>query len=361
MRSNIYILVPAATPTGPVKGAYALANILIERCKVTLVTIKRGNGANARLDPRVHTICLSDHAKSFIGKMTFYRLLLAEAGGKARVASLSMCLSADFLNIFCRKFAFTCSSVRGNLFANYRYDYGIIGLLLAFVHLFSLRWIGRVFAMNRAMAQQILKISYHNSEIVGNFIDEESLNKFTRLKNNTGPYRFIFVGSLMRRKQPILLVTALKELNSRGIAAYVDFIGTGPEQDRILEEVERLELGDFVTFHGFLSAPESLVVKADALVLPSLSEGISRAAMESLYLGVPCVLRDVDGNNELVSNGINGVLFDDERELPGCMLKAAKLSRMRDHRECLLPLAFRQNYAANKYMNIMMESNAEFS
>lgn len=361
MISNVYILVPAATPTGPVKGAYALANALIEQCKVTLVTIKRCNGANARLDPRIHTICLSDHAKSLIGKITFYRLLLSKGGGKARVVSLSMCLSADFFNIFCRKFALTFSSVRGNLFVNYRYDFGIIGIFLAFFHLFSLRWLDRVFAMNRSMAQQIFRISHRNSEIIGNFVDEEPLNKFMSLKKNRGPYRFIFVGSLTRRKQPILLVRALKELNSRGIAAYVEFIGAGPEQGRILNEVKRLELGNFVTFHGFLSAPESIVAKADALVLPSLSEGISRAAMEALYLGIPCVLRDVDGNNELISNGINGVLFVDERELPVYMLKAAKLSRMRHHRECLLPLAFRQHYAATKYMNAMKASNEKLS
>ena len=33
-----------------------------------------------------------------------------------------------------------------------------------------------------------------------------------------------------------------------------------------------------------------------------LSEGTSRAALESLYAGLPCILSDVDGNFELIQS-----------------------------------------------------------
>jgi glycosyltransferase involved in cell wall biosynthesis len=126
---------------------------------------------------------------------------------------------------------------------------------------------------------------------------------------------------------------------------------------KIEEDVRRENFLDYVKLHGFLSNPESIVIKADALVLPSLSEGISRAAMEALYLGIPCVLRDADGNQELVIDGVNGMVFADDLDLPDAMLRAAEISRQKRKRECLLPAGFRQRFAVNKYIELMDMSN----
>lgn len=357
MTKHLFILIPSNTPTGPVKGAYALANALTGQYKVTLVTIRPGCGANAWLDPRVHTICLADSAKSLSVKIARYQSLLQEAGEWLKVASLSMCLSADFINIFCKRYALTCCSVRGNLFINYRHDYGFLGIGLAFLHLFSLRWINRVAAMNHSMARQIRRYSGHTAEVIGNFIDEPRLNRRSLLKNKIDPFVFVFVGSLTSRKQPRLLINALKTLHKRNITAFIEYVGVGPESKKIEEDVRREDLLDYVKLHGFLSNPESIVIKADALVLPSLSEGISRAAMEALYLGIPCVLRDADGNQEVVIDGVNGMVFADDLDLPDAMLRAAEISRQKKKRECLLPASFRQRFAVNKYIELMDMSN----
>ena len=353
MITHLFILIPADTPTGPVKGAYALSNALIGQCKVTLVALRPGCGANAWLDSRVHTICLADFSKNPAEKLTYYRSLLREAGGRSNVASLSLCLSADCINIFCKRNALTFSSVRGNLFINYRHDYGFFGIGLAFFHLFSLRWVDRVVAMNQSMAVQISRYSRHKAIVIGNFIDEKRLNRRAVIKSDVDPFVFVFVGSLTSRKQPRLLVRALHELRQKKITAYVEYVGAGPESRAINEDARSLGLVDFVRQHGFLSNPESVVTNADVLVLPSLSEGISRAALEAMYLGIPCVLRNADGNLELVMDGINGAIFADDLDLPNAMLKAAEISRLNKKRECLLPPGFRQHFAANKYIELL--------
>ena len=97
------------------------------------------------------------------------------------------------------------------------------------------------------------------------------------------------------------------------------------------------------------------MAKSLALVLPSASEGISRAALEALYLGVPCVLRDVDGNRELIRPGHNGALFKKNEELASAILAALAISNrtLGQTRESLLPEIFRQEYAASKYIRLM--------
>jgi hypothetical protein len=115
-------LVPSFHPTGPIKGAFALANALAPKGDVTLVSVKKGDDAQAYLHPQVEMLFLANKARSFRGRLQAYKKLLDKAGGRLKVASISMCFSADLLNVFCSKQAVTCSSVRGNLPANYRLD-----------------------------------------------------------------------------------------------------------------------------------------------------------------------------------------------------------------------------------------------
>jgi glycosyltransferase involved in cell wall biosynthesis len=350
---KIFIIVPALYPTGPIKGAYALANSLVDYCNVTIVTVRSGDGAGAWLDPRVRSVCLAEKTNKFWSKVDCYKSLLRDSGDRKSIVSLSLCLSADFINLFCKAHAFTYCSVRANLFVNYRHDYGILGVALAFLHFFSLRWFDRVIAMNQHMANQIKKYSQRKPDIIGNCIDEDRLKSYISKKSVSDPFTFVFVGSLTRRKQPKLLVNALFELNRRGVAAQLEYIGSGPEKSKIEAEVKRLKLTNYVNFHGFLERPELILNQADAFILPSLSEGISRAAMEALYLGIPCVLRGVDGNLEILEDGLNGAVFNDDQDLPDVMLKAALLSRENVSRKCLLPTAFRQHVVVQRYMDIM--------
>ena len=59
----------------------------------------------------------------------------------------------------------------------------------------------------------------------------------------------------------------------------------------------------------------------DVLVLPSLFEGVPRVVMEACAMGVPCVVTDVKGNREVVSQGRNGFLvpFGDVAALSGAI------------------------------------------
>src|SRR5690606_19682826 len=95
------------------------------------------------------------------------------AGGPP--VSLSFCFSADCTNLMCRDLAFTCSSVRGNLYNAYRDDYGWPGLPLAGLHLLLQRWFHLSLAMTDAMAGQVRRASGARPIIVPNFIDEAFL------------------------------------------------------------------------------------------------------------------------------------------------------------------------------------------
>lgn len=343
MRRRLFVLVPSLTPDGPVKGAIALVNALADDHEVTLASLRHGPGAEASVSPRVRQRCIADQAQGLAASVRLYRQWLADAGGRSEVASLSLCFSADLVNGFCRGQALTCSSVRGNLFVNYRMDYGLRGSALAALHLSMLRRFDRVVAMTPEMAAQVQRYAGRAPAVIGNFIDEAPLESRRCAVRPVGPPRLVFVGSLSSRKQPGLLVEALAARLAQGRQATLDLVGDGPLMPTMAALVERLRIGHAVRMHGFLADPVPVVAAADAFVLPSLSEGVSRAALEALHLGLPCVMRDADGNGALLRTGVNGELFTDNSDLPGAVDRALALAAGRTWpRTSLLPDSMRQ-------------------
>jgi glycosyltransferase involved in cell wall biosynthesis len=349
---TIFILVPAPFPTGPIKGAFALANALAPMRRVVLVFLKEGPGVDAPLHERVEVVSLARTPGGWSGRLAAYRNLLEVSGGRPLVGSISMCLSADLINRFCRSQAITCSSIRSNLLQNYRFDYGWSGVPLALGHLLALHTFDHVVAMTHSMAAQIHTLAALQPKVIGNFVDETALERYRQIHGPvSGPLRFVFVGSLSERKQPALVISAIEKLVDQDIR--LDVLGYGPLSEKLSGIVESKGLRSRVRLHGQVSDPCPIVSIADAFILPSRSEGVSRAALEALYLGVPCVMRDVDGNSELLDTFGSGALFARDDDLVAAMLKAAAYTRGRTGRPNLLPLGFRQDTAARQYLDLL--------
>jgi len=357
---SFFIIVPALNPTGPVKGAIALANGIISDREVVIVSVKKSSEKSTllkELNSRVKHICLNELSSNYLGKIKEYQKILKIAGSREKVASISYCFSADLINLFCKKHSLTCSSLRGDIEVNYRHDYGRISILLTYFHFFILRWFDIVVAMNNSMFQQIKSKSGVEPVIICNFINEIPYKNFPSTLNITKPLSFVFVGTLSSRKKPMLLLKALSKLHNKGEMAILNIIGSGPMFQILELEIERLKLKNYVNLYGFLNNPLKIIVDADVMVLPSLAEGTPRAALEALYFGIPCVLRNTGGNGELISEGKNGALFNHDSELVDAMIRAVTLSQREVERKSLLPENFGQNYAAKQYIEFLECNN----
>ena len=141
-----------------------------------------------------------------------------------------------------------------------------------------------------------------------------------------------------------MLIKAISQLDKKGHDVICNIIGDGNLHDELLNKINELDIGHLINLHGNLVNPFYEISKADIFVLPSLSEGVSRSSMEALYLGIPCILRDIDGNSELVKNGVNGSLFSNENTLSEIMIAMAIESRTKkSYNSSLLPDNFRQS------------------
>ncbi len=108
------------------------------------------------------------------------------------------------------------------------------------------------------------------------------------------------VGALIPRKGQEFVIRALPALPE----AQLLLIGTGPDRDKLHELAFDLGVAERVHFLGSLDHTLLPVVlsAADAMVLPSASEGLANAWVEALACGCPLVISDAGGARELMTS-----------------------------------------------------------
>jgi glycosyltransferase involved in cell wall biosynthesis len=100
--------------------------------------------------------------------------------------------------------------------------------------------------------------------------------------------------------------------------------------------VADLNLGDAVVFAGpkSVAGVRAALARADAFVLSSVSEGMSRAAIEAMAMGLPVITTDVGGMPELVRDGVEGLLVP-PRDPPALADAFSLLARDRARRAAM--------------------------
>jgi glycosyltransferase involved in cell wall biosynthesis len=114
--------------------------------------------------------------------------------------------------------------------------------------------------------------------------------------------RLLCVARLSVEKGHLVLLEAAKILCSEGLGFKLVLAGDGPLRQRLEREVERLGLGDVVTFLGTISQKDvrQEMLLAKALVLPSFAEGLPVVLMESMALRRAVISTYIAGIPELV-------------------------------------------------------------
>ncbi|MCK4304055.1 MAG: glycosyltransferase family 4 protein [Candidatus Eisenbacteria sp.] len=90
----------------------------------------------------------------------------------------------------------------------------------------------------------------------------------------------------------------------------LDIIGSGPLLEHHRKEAELLGLGNRVRFHGFQRNVLDWLAHLDALLMPSLHEGLPYTLLEAMSLGVPIVASRVGGLGEVLQDGETGLLVE---------------------------------------------------
>lgn len=116
------------------------------------------------------------------------------------------------------------------------------------------------------------------------------------------------VGALIPRKGQALVIEALPALP--GVHYWL--AGAGEEEGRYRALAERLGIADRVHLMGPVANADlpTLYRAANAIVMPSVSEGLANAWVEALACGTPIVISDAGGAAELVTSPTAGRIVE---------------------------------------------------
>lgn len=131
-----------------------------------------------------------------------------------------------------------------------------------------------------------------------------NLKKDYNLKEK-GYLSFVSVGTLTKRKNYNELISLFK--NDNKIKLYI--YGEGPEKNQLQKTITDNNLEDRVFLMGFDHNVVDELMNYDCYITISKGEGISRALLESLQIGLPLISSDVSGVDECIKIGINGYIM----------------------------------------------------
>ncbi len=359
MKKSVIIIVPSLKPTSPIKGAFALANIFIKYTNVSIVPLNSSPKSNELIsDPKIKIIKKLKFKnkisiKNFFIFKNFLNLYLKKSHS---YIVISFCLIPDIYTALLKVNAIKIASIRANNIDNYSFSFGILGIPLAILHYLTLNLMDEVIVMHEAMAKQIGRYLLNKQKIkeFPNFIEKSNINYDIPYPSKK-IFKIIFVGWLDPRKDPICLLESIKILKSKGYSISLEFFGEGLLKNKLNKTIEYLGLTKNVFVRGYSKDIKIHLLKSHLMILPSWSEGLSRACLESLELGVPCILRDIYGNSDIIQKNKNGLLFKNNKELVGLIEYFLNKYDYSKHRNNLLPQKYRRHNIIESYRDLLIK------
>ncbi len=89
--------------------------------------------------------------------------------------------------------------------------------------------------------------------------------------------------------------------------------GEGPLLPQLQRIAAELEITDSVEFLGLQRNVLPLLQQSWGFVMPSRWEGMPNALLEAMSCGLPCIATRVSGSEDIVQDGINGLLIEPEQ------------------------------------------------
>ena len=148
--------------------------------------------------------------------------------------------------------------------------------------------------------------------------DEERrshLRKQLGLKENVR--YFLFIGRFSREKNPDGIVQAFEAMNDPCIG--VILLGEGV----MFEELKRHET-DRILLPGFKPNVHDYVLASDYYISASDTEGLANTLLESMSVGLPCVLSDIPSHHEVVDKAEQPMAFLYDQHNLNAMTKAIR-------------------------------------
>lgn len=140
---------------------------------------------------------------------------------------------------------------------------------------------------------------------------KDILAKAATIKNESNAFTFIFIGRIVRDKGINELIGAFHKLSSEDPSIRLLLVGSFEDNlDPILPETKQLiETSKNIAFVGYQNDVRPYLAASDILILPSYREGFPNVVLQAGAMGLPCIVTDISGSNEIIIPNKNGIII----------------------------------------------------
>jgi glycosyltransferase involved in cell wall biosynthesis len=187
---------------------------------------------------------------------------------------------------------------------------------------------------------------YHITEkplnIIGNGnisgIDLETFSRSEKIMDAAEKIRkeglttFCFVGRIVSDKGINELVAAFDELHEKYPATRLLLVGTLEDSDPLKQEtLVAINNNQAIEFAGWQTDIRPYLAASDIFVFPSYREGFPNVVLQAGAMGLPAIVTDINGSNEIIKEGVNGTIIEprDKEQLKNAMERVLTDEKLR--------------------------------
>ena len=152
--------------------------------------------------------------------------------------------------------------------------------------------------------ENCIKVIYNGTKLINKLdsIDDQPFDHF----------KFITVGRLAPWKNIDIIIEALSDYKKVNQNFIFYIVGSGPDEIKLKQLVEDLDLENFITFTGQLQKDDLnyYLQKSDIYIQASSYEGLPHVILEAMSHSLSIISTPIGGTNEVIQDGINGWVWE---------------------------------------------------
>jgi len=142
------------------------------------------------------------------------------------------------------------------------------------------------------------------------YTESQNLSLRQQLQIGQSDFVFVFVGRMVSDKGINEMVSAFERHQTQHPLSKLLLVGDyEADLDPLLPNtLEAIQTNEAIITTGFQADVRPYLALSNALVFPSYREGFPNVVMQAGAMGLPCIVTDINGCNEIIKEGVNGVI-----------------------------------------------------
>lgn len=160
------------------------------------------------------------------------------------------------------------------------------------------------------------------------------------------------IGRLSTQKGIDVFIKAIKIAKVECEELKAVIVGDGELRADLQELVKSMELSDCIYFLGYQNHVLDIINQLEFVVLSSRWEGLPLTPIEAFSQGKTVIATNISGNNEIIINAENGLLFEKDncKELARCISKLYTNSQLKEKLENNLKDNYLKKYSYQAFI-----------